>query len=77
MNDELTPGEIGRTLQRLESGQNAVLARLEVLGQMFVTRAEWDMMRADLNQRRVPWTAVASFVVGAAALTITLVQALG
>lgn len=76
MTDELTPGEIGRTLQRLESGQNTVLARLEVLGQTFVTRAEWDMLRSDLSQRRVPWTAVASFVVGAGALTITLVQSL-
>lgn len=76
MTDELTTGEISRTLVRLENGQNAVLARLEVLGQTFVTRAEWEMLRADLNQRRVPWTAVASFVVGAAALGITLVQAL-
>jgi hypothetical protein len=83
--EALTMGEIGRTLARLEKGQDALLSRLESFGQHYVTRGEWSMSRDALNKdldelrdelhaRRVPWTNIVSAVVAAAALALTVVQ---
>jgi len=40
-------------------------------------RAEAEARQRDENVRRVPWTAVGSFVVAGAALLITLIQSIG
>jgi hypothetical protein len=52
--EDMAPGEIARTLQRLDDGQKelvqaqredhqAVMAELSALGDKYIHRAEWDM----------------------------------
>jgi hypothetical protein len=54
MVDDMAPGEIARTLQRLDEGQKelvqaqredhqAVMAELSALGDKYIHRGEWDM----------------------------------
>lgn len=81
--DDLTIGEIGRTLVRLEAGQTAIRDSLAVLPARFVTRGEWEVRKEQLDQgldqinaRRVPWTAVGSLIVGASGLGLSLIVAL-
>lgn len=82
--DTLTIGEIGRTLARLEKGQDGIAAQLQSFGQAYVTRGEWEMhrkevagLRAEATSRRPQWTAVASTVVAISALVLTIVQIAG
>lgn len=88
VSDNLTIGEIGRTLSRLEKGQDTLIARLESFGQHYVTRGEWTMskdaqdkdldeLRTEVHARRVSWPAVASAVVAIAALGLTIIQLVG
>lgn len=69
----VTIGEVSRRLDDINKGQAAIIARMDTQSATYVTRVEWDLLRADLATRRVPWTSVAAVVVSGAALLATLV----
>lgn len=64
----VTLGEVARGVERVEAGQLEVLRRVEAMGDRFVTRREFDELKADLDARRVPWTAVVALVLSAAGI---------
>lgn len=51
MNDDLTMGEIARTLTRLDEGQKEVLARIDLMRGEFVHRTEWTMRNGFVDER--------------------------
>lgn len=61
----VTLGEVARGVERVEAGQIEVLRRVEAMGDRFVTRREFDELKADLEARRVPWTAVVALILSA------------
>lgn len=65
----VTLGEVARGLDRVEEGQNRILAKLD--GDV-VTRREFEAFREEVTGRRVPLTAVGSLVVAALALLLGL-----
>lgn len=59
----VTIGEVSRRLDDINKGQAAIIARMDTQAATYVTRVEWDLLRADIATRRVPWTSVAALVV--------------
>lgn len=64
----VTLGEVARGVERVEQGQLELLRRMELMSDKFVTRREFDEFKADVEARRVPWTAVVALVLSAAGI---------
>jgi hypothetical protein len=85
--DDLTLGEIGRTLERLDKGQKELIDRFDLMRGEFVHKDTYDAQRTASDReirdvkdrldkaeaRRAPWWSVAAVVVAAAALLTTLI----
>lgn len=81
MTDDYTTAEIVRSLQRIETSQASISARLDTLTSDFVTRGEHDKDIAaiesdviELKAARAPWWAAASVLIGGGGVIVALIS---
>lgn len=48
---DMTIGEVGRFLQRLDEGQKALIDEIKGLGKQFVARTEWDQFKTYVDEK--------------------------
>lgn len=82
MSDDITIGEVARSLARIEEGQKDITSRIDGLTAGFLPRPEWVAWKSGFEHRiqtieaaRAPWWTKATVAIAAVAVVVSIITA--